>query len=113
MKMDSNVSGMVDVRSWLSAQKPDAVIAAGYMIPVFESWGYSVPGDLGVASLSVTEQSHRVSGINQNPCGVGQAAVDFLVSLLERQEVGVPTTPMHVLIDGWWIPGKTLKKIGR
>jgi LacI family transcriptional regulator len=113
MKMDSNVHEMEDVRSWLSAQKPDAVVAADHMIPFFESWGYSVPGDLGVATLSAVEQPSRVSGMNQNPSGVGQAAVNLVVSLLERQEVGVPATPMHVLIDGWWIPGKTLKKVAR
>jgi DNA-binding LacI/PurR family transcriptional regulator len=101
------------VRSWLKSVKPEAVVAPDYWIPDFERWGYSVPGDLGVASLAVTASMPAISGMNQNPCGVGRAAVDLLVSLMERRETGVPATPMHLLVDGWWNAGTTVRVIQR
>ena len=111
-RIDSPVR-LQDVRSWLKAEKPEAVLAPGYEIPLFQSWGYSVPDDLGVASLEVSDSNPALSGMNQNPCGVGQAAIDLLVSLMQRQETGIPARPIHVLVDGWWNPGRTVRNMHR
>jgi len=119
LKMDADApgysgnAGWQGVRRWLKSVKPDAVLAPDYLIPVFETWGYSVPGVLGVASLAVNGTTQAISGINQNASGVGQAAVDLLVSLLEKGETGIPASPMHLLVDGWWNPGRTTREISK
>ena len=72
-----------------------------------------MPEDIGFAFVSVQEKGDVVSGMHQNPRRVGSAAVDLLVSLLERQETGIPKTPMHVLIEGEWRDGQTTAPLSK
>jgi len=97
-------------RSWLAKHQPDVILAhAGYFSPYLQEWGYRVPEDIGFASLSVEEHEIVSSGVHQNARIVGRAAVDLLVALIDRQETGIPDTPMHVLIEGVWKDGQTTR----
>lgn len=105
---DCAASYKEDVLRWLKQHKPDAVlIPSGYLHSCLQQWGVRVPDDVALASLAVGEDERVVSGMNQNSRNVGRAAVDVLVSLLEKRETGIPQTPMHVLIDGVWMDGRT------
>ena len=96
-------------RPWVDKHQPDAILShAGYILPHLQKWGYRVPEDIGIASLALEENETFFSGVHQNARKVGRAAVDLLVSLLERQETGIPETPAHVLIEGVWKEGHTV-----
>jgi len=96
-------------RSWINQVKPEVILApSDFIFPYLKRWGFRVPEDIGFASLAVEENDGFFSGIHQNGRNIGRAAVNLLVSLLERQEKGIPETPTHVLIDGVWKPGQTV-----
>jgi DNA-binding LacI/PurR family transcriptional regulator len=92
---------------WYRAHKPDAIISP--TVPVYE-WlmeeGYHIPKDVAVVSASLHEEGD-VSGIVEAARETGRAAADFLVSMLQRGEYGVPATPQRVLLEGKWHDGKT------
>jgi len=101
-------------RLWIEKEKPDAIITDGRdILNQLKRWGLRVPEDIGFASVSVQEKGDIVSGMHQNPRRVGSAAVDLLVSLLERQETGIPKTPMHLLIEGEWRDGQTTAPLAK
>jgi LacI family transcriptional regulator len=97
------------VLKWYRTHKPDAVITP--TIPVFE-WlveeGYSMPKDVAVISMSL-QQEDRTPGIVEASLGIGAAAGDFLVGMLQRGEYGVPATAQRVLLEGKWFSGKLPK----
>lgn len=97
---------------WIKKERPDAVIMAAWdILPYLIKWGYRVPEDIGLVSLTLDEKNKNLSGMHQNERAVGRAAIDVLTSLVERQENGIPKVPMHVLIEGIWQEGQTTKRI--
>ncbi|MDF3057614.1 MAG: LacI family transcriptional regulator [Rariglobus sp.] len=102
--------GREDVRAWLKAEKPDAVVSHRQFYEQLLDLGVKMPRDLGFANLSVPSTSPEVSGISQSSLHIGRKAVDVLVDMLHRGERGVPDMPMHLLVDGVWVPGKTLRR---
>jgi LacI family transcriptional regulator len=76
------------------------------------SAGISVPDEVGLAYFSISHQERVLSGVNQNNHEIGRAAFDLLVSMLHRNERGVPPTPHHVLVDGTWVAGRTTRRVG-
>lgn len=96
------------LQRWLEKEKPDAIIAPGPdVLSHIKMWGLRIPRDLGIAALALDKSEKIVSGMHQNARSIGRAAVDLLVSQLERQETGIPEIAMHVLIDSIWIEGQT------
>ena len=97
-------------RKWFQAHKPDAVI--GHEEAVYD-WlkrlGAHVPDDIGFAHLNCADQDGQFAGIYQNGPTVGSAAVDFLIGMIQRNERGVPALPHSLLIEGTWVPGKTVR----
>jgi len=99
-------------RPWIKKDKLEAIIAGSeYILPHLKRWGYKVPHDIALVSLAVAEASDTISGIHQNTRNVGRTAVDLLVSLFNKQETGVPVTPMHTLVEGRWTEGHTTRNM--
>lgn len=98
---------------WLRKERPDVVIAPHPYpwLDWLEGFGYSVPGDIGFANLSCPGRTSELSGIFQNIQLVGAQATDMLIGLIERNEYGVPEHPGSLLVDGLWVPGRTLKGV--
>lgn len=68
-----------------------------------------IPEEFGFANLSVEHHSRFISGVYQNSLLIGRKAVDQVVDMLHRGETGVPDLHSHLLIDGVWQPGTTLR----
>ncbi len=49
--------------------------------------------------------------MNMNARLTGKAATDFLVSMIHRHEKGIPSIPQRLLVEGTWIPGKTVRRV--
>jgi hypothetical protein len=71
--------------------------------------GWRVPRDLGLASLACPQADGPVSGIWQNGALIGATAVDTLISMLERNERGLPVQPQSFMLEGIWNAGRTLR----
>jgi len=69
----------------------------------------AIPGEIGLVSLSVPARDDRQSGMFQNPHLQAERAVDLLIDQIMRNQFGLADAPMHCLIEGTWVPGKTLR----
>lgn len=98
-----------ELRQWLKVNRPDVVISYTGASEWFSQLGYKIPEDLGFASLSLAQEISSISGIYQNNVRIGEAAVDFIISMLHSGERGIPRTPTRILVESEWIDGTTLR----
>ena len=102
-----------DLANWLRQEKPEVVITTHP--PLTEharAAGWRVPEQLGVAQLHVDRHDATASGICQNSELVGAAAIDLLIGQLSSNEHGVPAHATGMIVPGFWMPGKTVRRIG-
>lgn len=99
--------------AWLKREKPDVLISpsADVLQPHLKRLGRRVPQDLGLASLACPQQDHALSGIWQNGALIGATGMDTLISMLERNERGLPPQAHTVMVEGIWNPGRTLRPV--
>ncbi len=93
---------------WVVKNRVECFIAPGY-VKLYENLiqrGLKI----GYADTQVLEDDDFFGGIHQNSRQVGVAAVDQLVSMMHRNDIGVPAIPSQLLIEGSWREGKTLRK---
>lgn len=96
---------------WFQQERPEVIIetAPNDVSRWLEVGGRRIPADVGIVSLSSPAPDGPESGIYQNGEQMGMRSVDLLVSLLERNERGVPALPDTLLVSGVWNPGRTLR----
>ena len=97
---------------WVKRHRPDVVVSYNEVPRVLKEMGYSIPRDIGFASLDLKANEEILSGLNENSFYIGQKAVDVLVGLLHRGERGMPEVPTRLLVESTWMPGKTLRRQG-
>lgn len=97
--------------AWLAKHRPDLLITPEPepLLARLKALGWSVPADIGVASLACPQLGHRISGIWQNGALLGATAVDLIISLLEQNERGPASQAKVVMVEGLWNPGDTLR----
>jgi len=99
--------------AWFRRQRPDAIIvAASYarqVISWLEETGRRVPADIGVAVAATPFGDPAISGIDEHVRMVGAMAVDTVVGMIHRNEVGVPEHPWRILAEGSWHQGRTVR----
>jgi len=94
---------------WYKAHRPDAILAHHEKIlPFMEEAGIAY-SECGLALLALDFASEgKFAGIYQNDFLIGSTAVDFVVGMIQRNERGVPETPLRILVEGKWVEGETL-----
>lgn len=96
-------------KTWLSSQKPDVLVSVdGFGKRLLDQAKLNIPEDIAYASLDVDGvdiDKNHFSGIDQNSLQTGAAAVDILVSAIQRGEKGLPTHPRRVQVQGTWVEG--------
>lgn len=97
-----------DLRNWVVRNKPDVILTdVLFLLPILENLGLKVPRDIAVASTSVLD-GITDAGIYQNSEEVGRAAVQFVISLINHNERGIPNICRELLIEGRWQDGKAV-----
>ncbi|MBC2602638.1 LacI family DNA-binding transcriptional regulator [Puniceicoccus vermicola] len=95
-------------QSWYERHRPDALITLlGEEIQWLNELKLAPPQDIGLVSLNRPPDSH-LSGIDENNLQVGRAVCELVVSRLTHNQLGLPTSPRRVLVDGIWCEGETL-----
>lgn len=86
---------------WYEKHKPDAVLSLdGEMSRVLAA--LELPAETcGHASLMTTPEGD-LAGVYQNGPMIGRTAVDFLVGMIHRNERGIPSVPLYILVDSTW-----------
>ncbi len=100
-------------RRWYEEHHPDAIITGRDHLPqLFEEcrkMRVRIPDDLSVALLTVGPPSDGLAGIDQNALETGRVAVETLVGMLYRNQLGVPEIPLNILIEGTWRDGASVR----
>ncbi|HEY0256866.1 MAG TPA: LacI family DNA-binding transcriptional regulator [Candidatus Methylacidiphilales bacterium] len=103
---------------WFRAYRPEVIISSNGTAAdeILRREGLRCPEDIGLVSLGasdqrVNEMGRIFSGTDENFQTVGVAAMDLLVTLMHRNERGIPITPRTVLIDSKWVQGTTVRRI--
>jgi len=107
-------SDLSPLDGWLRREKPDVVITSSPavdLLPALRSQGWKIPQDLGLATLACPKLGDAGSGIYQNGRLIGATALDTVISMLERNESGLPVQAQTVMIQGVWNPGRTLRRL--
>lgn len=95
---------------WVKKHRPDVVITVNRYLRLWvRELGLGVPEDIGIAHLNADPADPWHAGIHQNDTLVGATAVDFLAGMLQRNERGIPATPIRTLVEGVWKPGPSVR----
>ncbi|HYC71591.1 MAG TPA: LacI family DNA-binding transcriptional regulator [Opitutaceae bacterium] len=109
---ESTPADVRTLRRWLRTARPDALLSAlGNLPEILERAGCRVPGDIGVAALSLLD-GHFDAGVDQNSREVGRVAVATLAALIQQNERGIPRYCRRILVEGRWVDGSSLPPRG-
>lgn len=94
---------------WFAKASPEVVL--GYD-PAIVTWlrqmGKRVPEDVGFVHLWNPDTTGQYAGLYHTPPAIGGAAADLLISLVERNQAGIPESPQTLLLNATWADGATL-----
>jgi DNA-binding LacI/PurR family transcriptional regulator len=98
---------------WLQSEKPDAVVSTrNHVYGLIRGLDWKIPAQIGFASLAASARDvPNLAGVNERPADVGVSTIDLLVAQLQREEFGLPVTRRLLLVEGSWIPGRTVRAV--
>jgi LacI family transcriptional regulator len=95
--------------SWLRKHRPDVIVGHdGNLVKMVESAGYRVPEEIGIVHIATDDDVSDWAGVNSKRREMGAAAAEWVISLLQNRQFGVPETAMNIGIRGTWHNGCTL-----
>ncbi len=106
-------AGQSEFAAWRRRHKPDAVIGLLNLTPIGQ-WVKATGSAKGIELITLDHgaSDRGCGGIFHDHPRIGATAVDQLVSLLERNERGLPAHPTATYIDGIWIdPPRALRPV--
>lgn len=109
IQLDHNPAAPRLLADQIRKTKPDVIVSHRQVYDQLLGQKVRIPDEVGFANLSVEHNARHISGVYQNSLQIGRKAVDQVVDMLHRGETGVPAQPSHLLIDGVWQPGTTLR----
>lgn len=97
---------------WLEENRPDVIFTLYHEVRQWLSEaGKNVPADIGLIQYEWRADHATWAGMDQRNDLVGEAAVDMLVSMIHRDERGVPEHPRATLIGSHWVDGGTVNAL--
>jgi LacI family transcriptional regulator len=100
-----------EMKAWFLENRPEAVIVhdSRDIEWMEQELKLRIPEDVCMVCLGETSKGY--AHISQNSHEVGAAAVDLLVSMIQRNERGIPEIPHRLLIEGTWHDGHTVRRV--
>ncbi|MDQ8187803.1 LacI family DNA-binding transcriptional regulator [Pelagicoccus sp. SDUM812002] len=98
--------------TWYQENRPEVVVSnrpAAW--DALKRLGVAVPEEVGFAQLELFEDGAKVAGMRTRFNLLGRAAVEQLVGQLHSRELGLPSAPKTVKMEGSWLGGPTVRKI--
>ncbi|KAF0094868.1 MAG: LacI family transcriptional regulator [Puniceicoccaceae bacterium 5H] len=99
---------------WLHRHQPDVLFTLYNSVAHWlDDAGWRVPEEIGLIQLEWRASRPHWAGMNQHNDIVGEVAVDMVIGMLHRDQLGLPDFPRSSLIDSSWMDGKTVRaKVG-
>lgn len=99
-----------DLQRYIRKHRIDALVSSDFnVVGTLRQEGIDVPGDVGVAGLSLPTRATPLTGIVEDSSRIGAIAMDQLVGMVQRGERGVPPTPVRTHLEGEWHEGTTTR----
>lgn len=100
-----------DVPAWCRREGLEVVVSDNQVVMhELQKAGIRVPGDVDFATVNHERHHPEISGIDQRPELIGAAAMDIVISMVQRSERGLPEVPHTTLIEGIWAEGSSLSR---
>lgn len=101
---------------WLKKYNPEVVIASqSHILAYLREQGFRIPEELGFVKLGVdlnSDPAAQVSGIYENSVTIGEEAVNLVAQMQSAHFRGVPPIRQVHLVQGKWISGTTVRRVG-
>lgn len=96
--------------NWMKKEKPEVIITNRIdIVDLLKDKNIRIPEDLGVALFSVDSKTKgEFAGVDQQMLATGSVAMDYLASMIYRNERGLPKIPVNILVRGIWSEGRSL-----
>lgn len=99
-------------RRWISRWKPDVLLTLyGHEQEWLDTLGLAVPRDIGLACL-IRPPGKVLAGIDDRYGAIGAATVELTASKIGFNHYGIPAIPRLILIEGRWVSGRSVRKLG-
>lgn len=113
--------------AWVQREQPDVLVAskAAEAVAALRESGIAVPAKIGVAAPAFPVETWQadetapgdrpvrarldLSGIDERFDAIGAAAIESVVAMMHRHETGVPEVAKHIMIEGRWRLGRTVR----
>ena len=107
---DEYPSQKLQFKAWYEEHRPDAILTLLlHCSRLMGDLGISYE-ECGLALLALTDPNGEVAGVCQNDHVIGRSAVDFLVGMIQRNERGMPSAPLQILVESSWLEGATVPR---
>lgn len=98
-------------RRWFEEARPDVIFTLYHEVARWLSrLGIGVPEQVGLVQYEWRADHALWAGMDQRNDLVGEAALDMLISMVHRNESGIPAYPRATLIGSHWVDGETVRK---
>jgi len=99
---------------WLRREKPEVLVCIDFkgIMKLLKSLRIEVPNDLSVVSLGCYTPADPMAGIYQDYELMGASAINQLISMVNRNEKGIPQRNLSTQVGGVWHDGPTLGNKG-
>jgi len=99
-------------RKWHARWKPDVLLTLyGHEKQWLKDMDLRVPRDTGLACV-IRPPGSSLAGINDRYDHIGAATVELVASKIAFNQSGIPAHPKLILIEGFWVDGKSLRRKG-
>ena len=97
---------------WHRRWKPDVLLTLyGHESAWLKELGHDIPRDIGLACV-IRPPGSSLAGINDRYEHIGAATVELVASKIAFNQYGIPEHPKLILIEGFWVQGKSLRRQG-
>jgi len=115
--VNASATGTENLSTWLKTHRPDAVVSVGGDFPLMYEKIYHKPPPKRIRYIN-TNMHHadaQSRGIDQDSWSIGRIGCGLLVTMLQRNEIGLPEQPQIVTIEGHWVENyeEWLNSLGR
>jgi LacI family transcriptional regulator len=97
-----------NLRTWVNDHSPDVVIGSGPVYGMLHDIGLHMPGDIGFASIDISEPPLDAAGADHRYELVGREVFNLVLGALNLNMSGEPENPKVVLVDSHQRAGFTL-----
>jgi LacI family transcriptional regulator len=95
--------------AWFRRYRPQVIVGStSYLLEWLKMAGARVPEDVGLVHLAKDDDVADWAGIHSHKKEFGATAAEWVIALLQRNELGVPKLGLDTLVRGKWCAGRTL-----